>query len=96
MSLYRIILEPIATEKTAKAEVKNNVIVVKVASDATKVDIKNAFKTIYKVDVESVNVTSVREKYKNGRKWIQIKRRTFKKAYVKLPKWKKVDFSIVE
>jgi len=96
MSLYRIILEPIVTEKTSIADVKNNVIVVKVAPEATKIDIKNAFKTIYDVDVVSVNVTSVREKYKYGRKWPQIKRRSFKKAYVKLPEGKKVDFSIVK
>jgi large subunit ribosomal protein L23 len=68
MSLYRIILEPIVTEKASIADVKNNVIVVKVAPEATKIDIKNAFRTIYDIEVESVNVTAVREKFKNGRK----------------------------
>ncbi len=96
MSLYRIILEPIVTEKASIADVKNNVIVVKVASEATKIDIKNAFRTIYNIEVESVNVTAVREKFKNGRKWSQIKRRFFKKAYVTLPEGKKVEFSIVK
>jgi ribosomal protein L23 len=38
----------------------------------------------------------MREKYKYGRKWPQIKRRSFKKAYVKLPEGKKIDFSIVK
>ena len=96
MSLYRIILEPIVTEKTSISDVKNNVVVVKVAPEATKIDIKNAFKVIYDVIVESVNVTAVREKFKNGRKWSQIKRRSFKKAYITLPKGKKVEFSIVK
>ncbi len=96
MSLYRIILEPIVTEKTSISDVKNNVVVVKVAPEATKIDIKNAFKVIYDVIVESVNVTAVREKFKNGRKWSQIKRRSFKKAYVTLPEGKKVEFSIVK
>jgi ribosomal protein L23 len=41
-------------------------------------------------------VTAVREKFKNGRKWSQIKRRSFKKAYVTLPQGKKVEFSIVK
>ena len=69
MSLYRIILEPIITEKTSTIEAtKNNVIVVKVAPNATKIDIKNAFREIYNINVESVNVTAVREKFKNGRK----------------------------
>ena len=96
MSLYRIILEPITTEKTSILDVKNNVVTVKVAPDATKIDIKNAFKLVYDVDVVDVRVTTMREKYKYGRKWPQIKRRSFKKAYIKLPEGKKVDFSIVK
>ncbi len=96
MSLYRIILEPITTEKTSTMDVKDNVVTVKVSPFATKIDIKNAFKTIYDVDVAEVRIINTREKFKYGRKWPQIKRRTFKKAYVKIAWGKKVDFSIVK
>jgi large subunit ribosomal protein L23 len=51
MSLYRIILEPIVTEKASITDVKNNVVVVKVAPEATKIDIKNAFRVIYDIEV---------------------------------------------
>jgi large subunit ribosomal protein L23 len=68
MSLYRIILEPITTEKTSVLDVKNNVVTVKVAPEATKIDIKKAFKLVYDIDVVDVRVTTMREKYKYGRK----------------------------
>jgi large subunit ribosomal protein L23 len=88
MSLYNVIIKPIVTEKTATMEVagSNRTYTLEIAPEATKVDVKNAFKAIYGVDVESVNVTSVREKFRNTRKGLGFRRRPSKKAYVTLKK----------
>lgn len=96
MRLFEIIKKPIVTEKTATLQL-DGVYVVEVSSDATKIDVKKAFLEIYKTEVSDVNIVNTREKYKNGRKGEQIKRRTGKKAYVTLKnKADKVDFSIVK
>ncbi len=97
MRLYRILKKPIVTEKTSNLELKNNTYVFEVSKDATKIDIKKAILELYGVEVASVNIVNTRAKFKFGRKWMQIKRREAKKAYVKLKDEKaKIDFSIVK
>jgi len=65
---------------------------VQVAPKATKVDVKNAFKNVYGVDAEKVNIINTREKFKFTKKGISLKRRTTKKAYVTLKEGQSVDF----
>jgi ribosomal protein L23 len=45
-----------------------------------------------------VNILNTREKFKYGKKkWIQIRKRSFKKAYVTLRnKNEKIDFSVLK
>lgn len=96
MRLYDIIKKPIITEKSTLLEV-DWMYLVEISSDATKIDVKKAFLEIYKVEVSDVNVLNTREKFKNWRKWPQIKRRTTKRAYVTLKnKADKIDFSSVK
>ena len=98
MRLYRILRKPIVTEKTTKLEMDNKTYVFVVSSDATKIDVKKAVIELYWVEVESVNIVNSREKFKYGRKrWMQLKRRPYKKAYVKLKSEKdKIDFSVIK
>jgi len=96
MRLYDIIKKPIITEKSTLLEV-NWMYLVEISKDATKIDVKKAFLEIYKVEVSDVNVLNTRVKFKNWRKWPQIKRRTTKRAYVTLKnKTDKIDFSSVK
>jgi large subunit ribosomal protein L23 len=61
-----------------------------VAPDATKIDVKNAFKAIYGVDVEKVNVLHTRPKFHNTRTGIARRRGIEKKAMVTLKNGQKV------
>lgn len=93
MALYNVILSPLVTEKTSLMELGSAFkCAVKIAPNATKVDVKNAFRGLYWVNVTDVNIINTREKFKRAKKWMALKRRPYKKAYVTLEKGQKVDF----
>lgn len=98
MRLYRILKKPIVTEKTSALEISQNTYVFNVSKDATKIDVKKAVNSLYWVDVDSVNMLNTREKFKHWkRKWLQVKRKSEKKAYVTLKDLKaKIDFSVIK
>jgi len=94
MNLYSVIVKPLVTEKTSVMEVagETKTYTVQVTPSATKVDIKNAFKTVYWVDADKVNILNTREKFKFTKKWVSLRKRTTKKAYVTLKEGQSVDF----
>ena len=97
MRLYRLIKKPIVTEKTSNLELTNNTYVFTVDKRSTKIDIKKAIFELYGVEVSGVNMLNTREKFKSGKKGPQIRKRTTKKAYVKLKNSEdKIDFSILK
>lgn len=99
MRLYKILVKPIVTEKTANMSTTSaSVYGFEVAPDATKIDVKMAVKELYGVEVASVNILNTREKFKYGRKrGMQVKRRTSKKAYITLKNAKDVlDVTLVK
>ncbi|EKE25981.1 MAG: 50S ribosomal protein L23 [uncultured bacterium (gcode 4)] len=86
MNLFDIIKKPVITEKSQRWEL-TGIYTVIVDKNATKVDIKNAFNGLYGVKVESVNIVKTREKVRNTKTWIAMKKRPSVKAMVKLA-WK--------
>lgn len=64
MRLYKILVKPIVTEKTANMQLGKPRFAFEVSDDATKIDIKKAVKEIYGVDVADVNILNTREKFK--------------------------------
>jgi len=97
MRLHRILKKPIVTEKTSPLELNNNCYVMEVSKDATKIDIKRSVLDLYGVEVASVNVLNTREKFKFGKKGLQLRQRTTKKAYITLKDAKaKIDFSVIK
>jgi len=98
MRIFRIIKKPSTTEKTSVLEMNNNTYVFEVDSNATKIDIKKSIIELYKVEIASVNVLHTREKFKYGKKrWMQLRKRSTKKAYVTLKDTKaKIDFSVIK
>jgi len=97
MRLYRIIKKPIVSEKTSNLEMLESCYVFEVDSTATKIDVRKAVSSLYGVEVSSVNMLNTRQKFKYGKKGMQVKRRATKKAYVKLKDAKaKIDFAIVK
>lgn len=66
---YAIILTPVITEKSMALIQNENKVTVKVAKDANKTAIKEAFQRIFQAKVESVNIVNVdrKEKSRGGR-----------------------------
>jgi len=85
------IIESLVTEKSSVAQSHGKYSFV-VRKDATKVDIKNAIKKLYGVDVESVNimVTPKKTRLLSG-KYEWAKRPSYKKAVVTLKGKKTMD-----
>ncbi len=88
-SLYSVIQRFVVTNKSTDGEVRG-VYTCMVAPSATKIDVKNAFKSIYGVEVAQVNMTATREKYHNTKFGPAQKRRVEKKAMVTLVKGQKI------
>jgi large subunit ribosomal protein L23 len=85
MRLYKILQNPIVTEKTASMGLKKPRYAFEVAPDATKIDVKMAIKELYGVEVADVNMLHTREKFKFGKKrGMQVRKRQTKKAYITL------------
>lgn len=85
----RVIKKPLVSEKSAQLS-EDNVLVLYVAPDANKVQIKQAFNELYNVMPESVNTVNVRGKVKTFGRRIG-KRNDYKKALITLPKGTSVD-----
>jgi len=89
--LYKILLEPRVTEKTARIGDESNHYVFKVASDANKSEIKAAVEALFEVNVKAVRVVNVKGKSKTF-KTRPGKRSNWKKAYVRVQEDQTLDF----
>ncbi len=91
MNAYDIIVKPVLTEKSY-ADIANKKYTFIVSKDATKVDVKNAVKEIFKVEVDRVNTINVKSKTKsqNTKSGRTVgKTSAYKKAIVTLTKQSK-------
>jgi len=91
MNIYSVIKKPLITEKTTIEKDERNIISFVVSSDANKIEIKDAVKTLFNVEVASVKTVNVAGKVKRVGKNIG-KRSNWKKAYVTLKEGSNVDF----
>ncbi len=89
--LMKIVLEPRVTEKSTLVAEKHNQFVFKVLKSASKPEIKKAIELLFKVEVESVQVSNVKGKKKIFKRE-PGKRPDWKKAYVKLKPGFDIDF----
>jgi large subunit ribosomal protein L23 len=91
MKDYQVILGPIVTEKTSAFSDQSKY-TFRVRKNATKVDIKNAVKTLYGVDVMKVAVIPIVKKVRIGRGRAELtKRKAGKKVIVTLKDKKTLD-----
>lgn len=88
--IYQVIMAPHISEKTTRVADKHGQYVFHVAETASKPMIKEAVETIFKVNVESVQVQNVRGKMKYGKH--PGKRANWKKAFVRLAAGQEIDF----
>jgi large subunit ribosomal protein L23 len=83
--------KPLFTEKGSNLKETQNKILIEVARDANKVDIKRAIEEIFKVKVEKVSTISRKGKWKKFGRSVG-KRPDKKKAIITLKKGEKLDF----
>lgn len=88
--LYQVIRAPHVSEKSTRLQGEGNQYVFKVATDATKPEIKAAIELLFDVSVQNVNVANVRGKVKNFR-MRPGRRPDWKKAYVRLAEGQTID-----
>ena len=78
-----IIVRPLVTEKTLKAQEANNTVVFEVAKTANKIAVKEAIESIFNVKVESINIVNVKPREKRMGRYTGLTK-AVKKAYVTL------------
>ena len=89
--LMQLLLAPQISEKATWVADKNEQVIFRVASDATKPEIKAAVELLFKVQVESVQVSVVKGKQKRfGRS--MGRRKGWKKAFVSLKPGQEINF----
>ncbi len=88
--LYKILLSPRVTEKSARVGDEGNQYVFHVVKDANKAEIKGAVEMLFDVNVTSLQVVNVKGKTKSF-KFRNGKRNDWKKAYVRLQEGQHID-----
>lgn len=93
--LLNVLLAPQISEKATYIAEKDGQVIFRVASDATKPEVKAAVEKLFNVTVDSVQIAVV--KGKNKRFGRQIGRRQdWKKAYVNLAAGQEINFAASE
>jgi large subunit ribosomal protein L23 len=87
--LLKVLKAPLVSEKSAVAGEMNQV-VFRVASDATKPEIRRAVEMLFEVDVEDVRVVNIKGKSKRFGQTLG-KRSGTRKAYVRLKEGQDID-----
>ncbi len=88
--LMKVLLSPHISEKSSIVADQHNQIVMKVANDASKPEIKQAVELLFDVKVDRVQVSNVKGKTKRfGAK--MGRRSDWKKAYITLQEGQQID-----
>jgi large subunit ribosomal protein L23 len=90
-NLHTVLKRPLFTEKGAALKEQENKVLIEVAKEANKHDIKKAVETIFKVKVDKVATIVTCGKWKRQGKSVG-RRPDRKKAIVTLKKGEKLDF----
>jgi len=93
--LMTIVLAPVVSEKSTFVADKNRQYVFRVADGATKPQIKAAVELMFKIKVDSVTVLNVHGKERRFGRSVGRKR-SWKKAYVRLAAGQEINFAATE
>lgn len=89
--LLQVLLAPQISEKATYIADKNEQVVFRVVSDATKPEIKAAVELLFKVEVDSVQTANVKGKTKRFGRFVG-QRKGWKKAFVCLKAGQEINF----
>ena len=93
--IYKVLLGPHVSEKSAMSAEAGNQVVFKVLPTATKLEIKHAVEKLFKVEVVDVRTVNMKGKVKRNRFGLS-KKANWKKAYVSLVQGQEIDFAVAE
>ena len=93
--LLQVILAPVISEKATMLADKREQVIFRVATDATKPEIKAAVELLFKVEVEAVQVANVKGKVKRFGRFTG-RRSDWKKAFVCLKPGQELNFAAGE
>ena len=93
--LLQVLLAPQVSEKATRIADLNHQVAFRVATDATKPEIKAAVELLFRVQVRSVQVANVKGKPRRFGK-IEGKRKGWKKAFVSLEAGQEINFAARE
>ncbi|HMV64873.1 MAG TPA: 50S ribosomal protein L23 [Rhodocyclaceae bacterium] len=93
--LLQVILAPIISEKATMLADKREQVIFRVATDATKPEIKAAVELLFKVQVKDVKVANVKGKNKRFGRFTG-RRSDWKKAFVCLKPGQELNFAAGE
>ena len=93
--LLNILLAPQISEKATFVAEKNEQVIFRVASDATKPEVKAAVEKLFNVTVDSVQISNVKGKQKRFGRYMGS-RKDWKKAYVSLQPGQEINFAAGE
>lgn len=93
--LLNILLAPQISEKATYVAEKNEQVIFRVASDATKPEVKAAVEKLFNVTVDSVQISNVKGKQKRFGRYMG-RRQDWKKAYVCLAAGQEINFAASE
>ena len=91
--MYKVLIAPHVSEKSALIGEIANQYAFKVAKDATKSEIKIAVEQLFNVSVVELQVLNVKGKVKRNARSQTRRRPNWKKAYVRLDQGHEIDFS---
>jgi len=89
--LMQVLLAPQISEKATYLADKNEQVVFRVDSSATKPEVKAAVELLFKVTVDSVQIANVKGKQKKFGRFMGA-RKNWKKAYVCLKAGQEINF----
>jgi large subunit ribosomal protein L23 len=90
--LMKVLLAPQISEKATYVAEKNEQVIFRVATNATKPEVKAAVEMMFKVAVASVQIANVKGKVKRTGRFVG-RRNNWKKAYVCLVSGQQIDFA---
>ena len=93
--LALVLLAPVVSEKGTQIAEKHEQVIFRVLQDATKPEVKAAVEAMFKVQVESVQISNVGGKIKRFGRFTG-RRRNWKKAYVCLVQGQEINFQATE
>jgi len=93
--LMNVVLAPVVSEKSTFVADKSRQYVFRVADGATKPQIKAAVELMFKIKVEGVTVLNVKGKERRFGRTVGRKR-SWKKAYVRLAEGQEINFAATQ